>query len=81
MFLRFPPEFGSDSDDSIYISVQNGNVLERYELNAAHPVVEFTRQNGRLQFVLTPILVCLNPIKTVGLGDAISSNGLFYSFS
>lgn len=42
------------------------------------PVMTFERAN--LQFYFTPTLVCKKPLKTVGLGDAISSVGLIYSF-
>lgn len=30
-------------------------------------------------FVLSPVLVCKDPVKTVGLGDAISATGLMFS--
>lgn len=32
-----------------------------------------------LQFTLVPVLVCVEPKQTVGLGDAISATGLAYS--
>ncbi len=34
---------------------------------------------GSVNFHLSPVLVCRKPLKTVGLGDAISSVGLLYS--
>lgn len=33
----------------------------------------------RVMYYLSPVLVCKNPSKTVGLGDAISASGLLYS--
>lgn len=48
-----------------------------FKLNASHPVIEFSR--GSIDFFLTPVLVCKNPKKTVGLGDSISSVGLVFS--
>ena len=36
-------------------------------------------KRGRVEFHFSPVLVCTNPLKTVGLGDAISSTGLLYS--
>eukprot|EP01130_Rhizamoeba_saxonica_P018982 TRINITY_DN9703_c0_g1_i1.p2 TRINITY_DN9703_c0_g1~~TRINITY_DN9703_c0_g1_i1.p2 ORF type:complete len:478 (-),score=90.49 TRINITY_DN9703_c0_g1_i1:48-1481(-) len=44
-------------------------------------VQEFTHRivkNG-IVYDIAPVLVCKNPLKTVGLGDAISSVGIFYS--
>jgi ADP-dependent glucokinase len=51
------------------------NVFERFE--PSKPVLTFRRD--RIRFYFTPVLVCKRPLKTVGLGDAISSNGLLYS--
>lgn len=39
--------------------------------------IEWSR-NG-IHYYFSPVLVCNNPVKTVGLGDAISSIGLVYS--
>ncbi len=36
-------------------------------------------KRGNINFNLSPVLVCKKPLKTVGLGDAISSQGLLYS--
>ena len=41
------------------------------------PVLSWTR--GNIQFYFTPVLVCNEPIKTVGLGDAISSTALLHT--
>ncbi|GAB1294299.1 ADP-dependent glucokinase [Apodemus speciosus] len=49
----------------------------RIVLNPNKPVVEWHREG--ITFHFTPVLVCKDPIRTVGLGDAISAEGLFYS--
>ncbi|XP_011373833.1 ADP-dependent glucokinase isoform X7 [Pteropus alecto] len=49
----------------------------RIILNPDKPVVEWHREGVAFHF--TPVLVCKDPIRTVGLGDAISAEGLFYS--
>ena len=41
------------------------------------PVASWLRRG--VVYSLSPVLVCKNPLKTVGLGDAISSLGLLYS--
>ena len=46
-------------------------------LNPNKPVVEWHREG--VSFHFTPVLVCKDPVRTVGLGDAISAEGLFYS--
>ena len=48
------------------------------ELDPAHPVIGWEMEDC-CQFVFSPVLVCKNPLKTVGLGDAISATGLLYS--
>ncbi|XP_069019118.1 ADP-dependent glucokinase isoform X1 [Embiotoca jacksoni] len=50
---------------------------EQLSLNAAQPVSVWRR--GNVTFHLTPVLVCKRPLRTVGLGDAISAEGLVYS--
>lgn len=50
---------------------------EKFLFSKTNPFVELKRKN--IRFYLTPVLVCKNPLKTVGLGDAISSTGLIYS--
>ena len=47
------------------------------KFNLSKPVIEFSR--GNIRFSFTPVLVCKQPSKTVGLGDAISSSGVIYS--
>ncbi|XP_029909849.1 ADP-dependent glucokinase isoform X2 [Myripristis murdjan] len=46
-------------------------------LNPTEPVTVWRR--GNITFHLTPVLVCKQPLRTVGLGDAISAEGLIYS--
>ena len=50
---------------------------EQLHLNPTRPVTVWQRAN--VTFHLTPVLVCKQPRRTVGLGDAISAEGLFYS--
>ena len=50
---------------------------EKLYLDPAKPVTVWRR--GNVTFHLTPVLVCKQPLRTVGLGDAISAEGLFYS--
>ncbi|XP_035498175.2 ADP-dependent glucokinase isoform X2 [Scophthalmus maximus] len=50
---------------------------EKLSLNPAEPVAVWRR--GNVTFHLTPVLVCKQPLRTVGLGDAISAEGLVYS--
>ncbi|XP_078006917.1 ADP-dependent glucokinase isoform X2 [Phascolarctos cinereus] len=49
----------------------------RISVNPDEPVVQWYREG--ISFHFTPVLVCKDPIRTVGLGDAISAEGLFYS--
>ena len=46
-------------------------------LNPGDPVTVWRR--GNVTLYLTPVLVCKEPLRTVGLGDAISAEGLLYS--
>ncbi|XP_005931744.1 ADP-dependent glucokinase isoform X2 [Haplochromis burtoni] len=50
---------------------------EQLSLNPAEPVTVWRR--GNVTFYFTPVLVCKRPLRTVGLGDAISAEGLLYS--
>lgn len=50
---------------------------EQLTLNPAEPVAVWHR--GNVTFHFTPVLVCRQPLRTVGLGDAISAEGLVYS--
>ncbi|KAM6969758.1 ADP-dependent glucokinase [Aplochiton taeniatus] len=67
VMLKAPLEFHSS----------HGEPRETLSLNPAHPVTMWRR--GNVTFHLTPVLVCRQPLRTVGLGDAISAEGLFYS--
>uniref|UniRef100_H3CSP7 ADP-dependent glucokinase n=1 Tax=Tetraodon nigroviridis TaxID=99883 RepID=H3CSP7_TETNG len=50
---------------------------EKLILDPAEPVTTWHR--GSVTFHMTPVLVCTHPLRTVGLGDAISAEGLVYS--
>ncbi|XP_035251220.1 ADP-dependent glucokinase isoform X2 [Anguilla rostrata] len=50
---------------------------ESLTLDPAMPVTVYHR--GNVTFYMTPVLVCKQPLRTVGLGDAISAEGLLYS--
>ncbi|MGH0115364.1 UNVERIFIED_CONTAM: hypothetical protein FKN15_006792 [Acipenser sinensis] len=65
--LKAPLEFHTSRDEP-------GQTMT---LNPSEPVVVWQREN--VSFYLTPVLVCKNPLRTVGLGDAISAEGLLYS--
>ncbi|XP_055133845.2 ADP-dependent glucokinase isoform X6 [Symphalangus syndactylus] len=65
--LRAPQEF----------TTSHSEAGSRIVLNPNKPVVEWHREG--ISFHFTPVLVCKDPIRTVGLGDAISAEGLFYS--
>ncbi|XP_036391132.1 ADP-dependent glucokinase isoform X2 [Megalops cyprinoides] len=65
--LRAPREFHSSYSEP----------RETLSLNPAEPVTVYRR--GNVTFYLTPVLVCKQPLRTVGLGDAISAEGLLYS--
>lgn len=47
------------------------------QLDYSNPVLSWKLAN--VNYYLTPILVCKSPIKTVGLGDQISSAGLLHA--
>lgn len=63
--LKIPGEF----------SLFNGDAVR--EFNASSPVLTWNREG--FHFAFSPVLVCKKPLKTVGLGDAISATGLLYS--
>ncbi|XP_046715290.1 ADP-dependent glucokinase isoform X1 [Silurus meridionalis] len=46
-------------------------------LDPSNPVTVWRR--GNVSFYLSPVLICKQPLRTVGLGDAISAEGLIYS--
>lgn len=65
--LKAPLEFHSSHSEP----------REKLSLNPAEPAAVWRR--GNVTFHLTPVLVCKQPLRTVGLGDAISAEGLVYS--
>jgi len=65
--LRAPLEFHSS----------HGEPREKLTLDPEKPVTVWRR--GNVTFHLTVVLVCKEPLRTVGLGDAISAEGLVYS--
>lgn len=65
--LKAPLEFSSS----------HGEPREALTLDPARPVTVWRR--GNVTFHFTPVLVCRHPLRTVGLGDAISAEGLVYS--
>ncbi|XP_042553368.1 ADP-dependent glucokinase isoform X1 [Dipodomys spectabilis] len=65
--LRAPQEF----------MTSHSEVGTRVVLDPSKPVEQWHR--GGVTFHFTPVLVCKDPVRTVGLGDAISAEGLFYS--
>uniref|UniRef100_A0A7N5JVD4 ADP dependent glucokinase n=2 Tax=Ailuropoda melanoleuca TaxID=9646 RepID=A0A7N5JVD4_AILME len=65
--LRAPREFVTSHSEA----------GSRIVINPNEPVAEWHREG--ISFHFTPVLVCKDPIRTVGLGDAISAEGLFYS--
>ncbi|KAG9341183.1 hypothetical protein JZ751_019622 [Albula glossodonta] len=65
--LRAPMEFHSSYSEP----------RESLHINPAEPVTVYHR--GNVTFYLTPVLVCRQPLRTVGLGDAISAEGILYS--
>lgn len=68
--LRMPLEFG--------LSKTHHQLSEKhyYASDGSH-IVHWTRDG--VDYYLSPVLVCRAPVKTVGLGDAISSLGLLHS--
>ncbi|XP_023693967.1 ADP-dependent glucokinase isoform X1 [Paramormyrops kingsleyae] len=50
---------------------------ESLALDPRRPVTVWHRRN--VTFHLSPVLVCQQPLRTVGLGDAISAEGLLFS--
>lgn len=65
--LKAPAEFHSSHDEP----------RQKLSLDPAQPVTVW--QRGNVTFFMTPVLICKQPLRTVGLGDAISAEGLVYS--
>ncbi|XP_069758483.1 ADP-dependent glucokinase isoform X2 [Narcine bancroftii] len=62
-----------------FVLSQMDNLLKtkKMTLSPSNPVGVWHREN--VSFFITPVLVCIDPIRTVGLGDSISAEGLLYS--
>ncbi|KAJ7311188.1 hypothetical protein JRQ81_006798 [Phrynocephalus forsythii] len=67
VFLKAPLEFATSKKEE----------RSTVTLNPGEPVSEWHRDG--ITFYYTPVLVCKDPLRTVGLGDAISAEGLLYS--
>ena len=52
--------------------------FERHHFGSDHSHIVYWKR-GEADYFLSPVLVCRVPVKTVGLGDAISSLGLLYT--
>eukprot|EP01087_Luapelamoeba_hula_P009673 TRINITY_DN2515_c0_g1_i2.p1 TRINITY_DN2515_c0_g1~~TRINITY_DN2515_c0_g1_i2.p1 ORF type:complete len:138 (+),score=22.55 TRINITY_DN2515_c0_g1_i2:195-608(+) len=57
------------------LDLKNGQVIEIDPTTNLQPIVPVWTDQG-VDYTLAPVLVCQNPLKTVGLGDAISTTGL-----
>ncbi len=73
-FVEIKLNYKTNTNQNIFLKIDEN---EYTSLNISNPVTEFRR--GKINFFLSPVLVCKKPLKTVGLGDAISSVGLLYS--
>lgn len=70
--LPFPRSF------SLHVADGNDEPLaQELRFNPEDPVV--TWQRDGINYALVPVLVCRKPVKTVGLGDAISASGLLHT--
>ncbi|KAM9124730.1 ADP-dependent glucokinase isoform 3-T3 [Pangshura tecta] len=67
VFLKAPLEFVTSQIEA----------PSKISLNPSDPVAQWHKEG--ISFHFTPVLVCKDPIRTVGLGDAISAEGLLYS--
>ncbi len=59
----------------LMFTLHSGAKIQPFE--SSKPVQSF--QHLGYDFFFSPVLVCKQPLKTVGLGDAISATGLIYS--
>ncbi len=55
----------------------NDPELSQVLMTANTGIVDWSRDN--ISYYLSPVLVCRNPSRTVGLGDAISASGLLHT--
>ncbi|XP_063305439.1 ADP-dependent glucokinase isoform X1 [Pelobates fuscus] len=67
VMLKSPLEFSSSR-------AEEGSTIK---VTAKEPVATWKR--GDITFYFTPVLICKQPVRTVGLGDAISAEGLLFS--
>ncbi|XP_039195399.1 ADP-dependent glucokinase isoform X1 [Crotalus tigris] len=67
VFLKAPLEFATSKMEG----------ASRVSLNPKEPISVW--HQDAISFHYTPVLVCKSPLRTVGLGDAISAEGLLYS--
>ncbi|KAM3828033.1 ADP-dependent glucokinase isoform 2-T4 [Vipera latastei] len=67
VFLKAPLEFATSKMEG----------ASSISLNPKEPISVWHR--NAISFHYTPVLVCKSPLRTVGLGDAISAEGLLYS--
>ena len=76
--LESPEKFELRISGSLNLSASSSDPNVRdILLHPNFPVITWRRQG--VNHHLSPVLVCRKPVKTVGLGDAISAVGLFYS--
>ncbi|XP_059801845.1 ADP-dependent glucokinase isoform X3 [Hypanus sabinus] len=68
--LKFPMQF-------VLSNIDKSLKTKKMTLSPTDPVGMWHREN--ITFFITPVLVCIDPIRTVGLGDSISAEGLLYS--
>ncbi|KAM4037830.1 ADP-dependent glucokinase isoform 2-T2 [Anomaloglossus baeobatrachus] len=69
VMLKSPLEFSTSQTETGYTA----------RISAKEPVAVW--KSGGVTFHFTPVLICKDPIRTVGLGDAISAEGLLFSES
>lgn len=72
-FVEMKIPYQVDENGIIFLRMGQENI----KFNASEPVIKIQRE--KILFYFTPTLVCKKPLKTVGLGDAISSNGIIYT--
>ena len=68
--LRIPPSFALSRSDPTLSQT-------RVSFSPSAPALTWSREN--VDYYFSPVLVCRKPLKTVGLGDAISSFALLHS--
>ena len=64
--LRIPNKF--------VVSLLSSNTIQ---FDPDNPI--FVVPNDNINLYISPVLVCKQPIRTVGIGDAISASGLLYN--